>query len=42
MAEKNNLIIQNGWIYSAKKIRNSNSNIELENVMKKIFNIKTK
>lgn len=39
---KNDLILENGWIYKAKKLKNTNSNLELNNVMKEIFNTQVK
>jgi len=36
---KNDLIIQNGWIYKAQKLNKTNINLELNNLMKNIFNL---
>lgn len=35
--EKNDLILENGWLYKATKLKNTNSNRELSEVFEKIF-----
>jgi len=39
---KNDLIIKNGWIYKATKLKNYNINVKLKKVMHEIFKTRTK